>query len=68
VSSAPSEVDEIHAEILARMSPAQKLRAANQLIHSAKRLKAAWMRAQHPKWAEERIQKEVRDAFLLRRD
>jgi hypothetical protein len=41
VASAPSEVDEIHARILARMSPAQKLRAANQLIRSAKRFKAA---------------------------
>ena len=46
------------------MTPEQKLRIALDLYHSAKELKAAGLRAQHPDWAEEQIQEMVREIFL----
>jgi hypothetical protein len=46
------------------MSPAQKLRAAERLYYSARQLKAAALRAQHPDWTDEAIRKAVRDIFL----
>ncbi len=52
---------------LQAMSPAQKLRAAEQLYHSARQLKAAALRAEHPDWTDEAIQQAVRDIFLYAR-
>jgi hypothetical protein len=52
-------------EIFRRMTPEQKLRAAERLYWSARELKAAWLRAEHPDWTEEQVAKAVRDAFLL---
>ena len=49
------------------MGPAKKLRAALQLYHSARQLKAAGLRAQHPDWSDEEIQNEVREIFLYAR-
>jgi hypothetical protein len=46
------------------MSPAQKLKAAERLYHSARQLKAAALRAQHPDWTDEAIRRAVREAFL----
>ncbi len=54
-------------KILQRMTPAQKLRAAERLYWSARQLKAAWLRQQHPDWPSDRIDREVRDAFLFHR-
>jgi hypothetical protein len=42
------------------MSPAQKLRAAERLYHSARQLKAAALRAEHPDWTDEAIRQAVR--------
>lgn len=50
--------------ILRAMSPAQKLKAAEGLYHSARQLKAADLRARHPDWTEEAIRRAVREAFL----
>jgi hypothetical protein len=50
------------------MTPAQKLSAAMRLDHSARELKAAALRAAHPDWSSEQVDREVRNAFLLRRD
>jgi hypothetical protein len=50
--------------ILRAMSPAQKLRAAERLYHSARQLKAAALRAAHPDWTDAAIQRAVREAFL----
>jgi hypothetical protein len=50
--------------VLQAMSPAQKLRAAERLYHSARQLKAAALRAQHPEWTEEAIRQAVRQIFL----
>jgi hypothetical protein len=49
------------------MSPAQKLRAAERLYWSARQFKAAALRAQHPDWTHEAIQKAVRQIFLYAR-
>ena len=54
-------------EILQAMSPAQKLRAAERLYHSARQLKAAALRAEHPDWTEEAIRQAVRKIFLYAR-
>lgn len=54
-------------EILRAMSPAQKLRAAEQLYHSAWQLKAAALRAEHPDWTDEAIRRAVRMIFLYAR-
>ena len=50
--------------ILRAMSPAQKLKAAERLYRSARQLKAAALRAQHPDWTDETIRRAVREVFL----
>ena len=55
-------------EILRRMTPDQKLRAAMRLYWSARELKAAGVRAERPELDEDSVQEEVRRAFLLRVD
>ena len=54
-------------KVLQAMSPAQKLRAAERLYHSARQLKAAALRAEHPDWTDEAIRQAVRDIFLYAR-
>ncbi len=54
--------------ILRAMTPAQKIRALDLLYQSWRQLKSAALRAQHPEWTEEDIQRAVRDAFLYARD
>jgi hypothetical protein len=62
------EVTKTEAQrILQAMSPAQKLRAAELLYHSAWQLKAAALRAQHPDWTDEAIYQAVRCIFLYAR-
>lgn len=55
-------------EIIARMTPKQKLEASMRLYWSARALKAAALRAEHPNWTERQIQLAVREAFLLHRE
>ncbi len=59
--------DEAH-RIVQAMSPTQKLRAAERLYHSARQLKTAALRAQHPEWSDEMIRRVVREFFLYARD
>jgi hypothetical protein len=54
-------------EIVRAMSPAQKLRAAERLYYSARQLKAAALRAEHPDWNDEAIRRAVRKIFLYAR-
>jgi hypothetical protein len=54
-------------QILQAMSPAQKLRAAERLYYSARELKAAALRAEHPDWTDDAIRRAVRDIFLYAR-
>jgi hypothetical protein len=42
----------------------QRLRLAERLYWSARKMKAAGFRAQHPDWPEERVGAEVRRIFL----
>ncbi len=58
---------DVQNQILARMSPEKKLEVAMQLYYSARELKAAGVRADHPDWDEKRVQQAVREAFLYAR-
>ena len=49
------------------MTPEQKLHVALDLYHSAKELKAAGLRRQHPDWSTEKINQKVREIFLYAR-
>jgi hypothetical protein len=51
-------------EILRAMSGERRLRLAEQLYWSARKLKIAGLRAQHPDWPDERLNAEVRRIFL----
>lgn len=53
--------------VLQAMTPAQKLRAAERLYYSARQLKTAALRAEHPDWTEEAVRKAVREIFLYAR-
>jgi hypothetical protein len=53
--------------ILRALTPAQKLRAAERLYDSARQLKAAALRSQHPDWSAETIGRAVREIFLRAR-
>jgi hypothetical protein len=49
---------------LRRMTGEQKLRAAFALYWSARNIKAAARRDQHPDWTDEQIQQRVKEIFL----
>jgi hypothetical protein len=49
------------------MTPEQKLRVALDLYYSAKELKAAGLKRQHPDWSTEKINQKVREIFLYAR-
>jgi hypothetical protein len=50
-------------EILRAMSGEKRLRLAELLYWSARKIKAAGVRSQHPDWPEERINAEVTRIF-----
>lgn len=56
--------EDIQTEIFRRMTPSQRWSAACRLYWSARRLKAAHLRALHPEWTEEQVQHAVKEAFL----
>lgn len=58
------EFTDEYVAVLRGMSGEQKLRSAFALYWSARNLKAAALRAQHPEWSEEDVQKRVREIFL----
>lgn len=49
---------------LRRLSGEQKLRTAFGLYWSARSLKGAAIREQHPDWTEEQVQRRVKEIFL----
>jgi hypothetical protein len=51
-------------EILRGISGAQRLHLAEQLYWSARKLKTAGLRAQHPEWPQERLEAETYRIFL----
>jgi hypothetical protein len=50
-------------EILRAMSGEQRLRVAERLYWSARKLKTAGLRVQHPDWPEERLKAETSRVF-----
>ena len=50
-------------EILRRMTPEQRWRAAHRLYWTCRRHKAAFLRSQHPDWPEPQVEDEVRRIF-----
>ena len=63
-----SELTPEYVAALRRMTPQQKLSAIFDLYWTARKLKAAGLRQQHPDWTEVRIQDAVRETFLHARD
>ena len=53
-----------YVAVLRRLSGEQKWRTAFNMFWSARALKAAGLREQHPDWSEEQVQKRVREIFL----
>ena len=49
------------------MTPEQKLRITTRLYWTARELKAAGLRRQHPEWTEQQIDQKVREIFLYAR-
>jgi hypothetical protein len=49
--------------IYRRMTPGRRLELAEQLYWTARRMKTAWLRQQHPDWPEEKVSREVRRIF-----
>jgi Rv0078B-related antitoxin len=49
---------------LRRMTGAEKLRTAFDLYWSARKLKAARLRQQHPDWSEAAVQQRVKEIFM----
>jgi hypothetical protein len=50
-------------EIYRRMTPGRRLEIAEQMYWSAREMKAAWLRAQHPDWTEDQVNREVTRLF-----
>lgn len=59
-----SELSPEYVATLRRLTGQQKLRTAFDLYWSARRLKAAALRDQHPDWPEEKVQEKVQEIFL----
>jgi hypothetical protein len=53
------ELDPDQIKILRAMSGEERLKVASRLYWSARRMKAAGVRAQHPDWPEMPVQAEV---------
>ncbi|MDH4452133.1 MAG: hypothetical protein QE570_03025 [Verrucomicrobiota bacterium] len=51
-----------------QLTPAAKLRAAQRLYWSARRLKAAAFRQQHPEWTPAQVEQATREVFRYARD
>lgn len=51
-------------EIYRRMPPERRLEVAEQLYWSARKLKAAGVRSQHPDWSNQQVNSEVNRIFL----
>jgi hypothetical protein len=51
-------------EVFRRMTPERRLALGESLYWSARELKAAGLRAQHPEWSEADIAREVTRIFI----
>jgi len=59
---------QLQLERFRSMTHEERWRAAHRLYWSARRLKAAFIRQQHPEWSDERVEDEVKKAFRYARD
>lgn len=59
--------DDAYWRIIRAMTPAQKLRTAHGLYVTARTLKEAGLRQQHPEWTDEQVLATVREVFLYAR-
>jgi len=50
-------------DILRRMTPEQRWRAAHRLYWTMRQHKAAFLQSEHPDWSERQVQDEVRRVF-----
>lgn len=57
--------DPLQIAIYRRMTPAQKFAQAQALYWSARALKEAAVRQQHPDWSDDEVKAHVRTIFLL---
>jgi hypothetical protein len=60
-----STTDDKQTEALRKMTPTQKWMASMSIYWSARSLKAAFLRREHPAWTEEMISTEVTRLFSL---
>jgi hypothetical protein len=67
VEAGSSEMDLQQKKIYQSMPPEKKLRLALRLYHSARELKAAALRRDHPDWTEKEIHERIREIFLFAR-
>ena len=49
--------------IYRRMTPGRRLEIAEQMYWSARRMKGAWLRTQHPDWTDVAVEAEVTRIF-----
>ncbi len=54
-------------ELYRLMSPSRKLQIALRLYYSARQLKEAGLRLQHPDWTEEELHEKTKEIFLYAR-
>lgn len=60
-----TEADRLRFAIYGRMTPAQKWAEFRRLSSLARNLKRAGLRAQHPEWSEEEVERTLRNIFLF---
>jgi hypothetical protein len=59
-----SDLSPEYIATLRRMTGAEKLRTAFGLYWSARKVKAARIRQQHPDWTDEQVRQRVKEIFL----
>jgi hypothetical protein len=52
-------MDDQMAEIVRKMSGAERLRIADEMYSSARRMLVSYLRSEHPDWTEEQVQHEA---------
>jgi len=58
------KAEQVQRKIFQKMTPDQKLNAALKLYHSARQLKRASLKSDHPDWNDEQIDAKLREIFL----
>jgi len=59
----PEQISPEQIAAFRAMGGARRLRLAEQLYWSARKMKTAGVRSQHPDWSPERVREEVRRLF-----